>query len=289
MICFAYACLRRASRTLTGLAPALDKPLSVDEIHRLRIASRKLRVALRLFGDMLPASAPVLGRELQWFSRTLGEARDLDVYMAAFRSYARQLTPERARGLEAYERHLEASLASARAKLDELFASPRYRALLNALTAFLDDAPAPGALRRWRSFRVMDGGREYLQASVKRILKHGAKIESSSPPDDLHRLRIKAKRLRYELEFFANVYGSLARSAKAARRLQDTLGAYQDACTASDRVLVYLDDERAQGSIADLLATHEANGANARRAFAAEWRRFKKGMSLDELRTLLAA
>ena len=113
-----------------------------------------------------------------------------------------------------YQRHVERARETARASLPALFGDPRYEALLRAFGEFLAGSPTPGALRRWRSFLVSDGAPAYVEASIKRILKRGNRIDAESEAQELHRLRITAKRLRYELEFFAEVYPSLRRSAQ---------------------------------------------------------------------------
>jgi CHAD domain-containing protein len=288
MIVFAFECLRDEYAALVEHRPPHGEIPTPDAVHRTRIAARRLRVALRLFKDVLPRNvAESLSTELQWFARALGEVRDLDVYSERLSSYlsaAADATP-----LLAYWKRVEDARAEARARLPGLFDDPRYAALLRAFAEFLEDAPAPGALRRWRSLLVSDGAQAYLEASVKRMLKRGNKIDVESPAEELHRLRITGKRLRYELEFFAEVYPSLAKSAKAVRRLQDVLGEHQDACAASARLSAYQSEAGTNDSLTALARAHEQQGVDAQRRFAAEWQRFKKTISLGELRTLLAA
>ena len=292
MIVFAYSCLRREFRSLLSHRPSHDTIPSPDEIHRTRIAARRLRVALRSFKDLLPGDVAVtLKGELRWFARALGKVRDLDVYAENFRVYLQAIPEEQRQELAAFEQHLQHARGEARSHLASLFSDRRYEALLASFHTFLANAPSAGALRRWRSFRICDGARTYLETSVKDVLKRGDKIAPDAPAKRLHRLRIKAKRLRYELEFFGEIYPSLESSAKAAKRLQDVLGEYQDACTASHRLHEYLDEHggEARTALEGLLRSEQRKAADARRQFAAEWRRFTKSISLSELRTLLAA
>ena len=44
----------------------------------MRVAARRLRAALSLFADVLPATVMKLSGELAWAGRTLGAVRDLD-------------------------------------------------------------------------------------------------------------------------------------------------------------------------------------------------------------------
>jgi CHAD domain-containing protein len=289
MIVFAYACLRREFRALMSQRPDSGEIPAPDAVHRTRIAARRLRVALKTFKHLLPARAASLRAELRWFARALGDVRDLDVYTSNLSHYAEAVCGDPGEFAE-YAQHVHAVRDAARAQLPALFADPRFLALLESFAAFLENSPSSGALRRWRSFSVRKGARAYLQKSIKRIVKRGDKIVAGSAARDLHRLRIMAKHLRYELEFFAAAFPSLQGQANVVKRLQDVLGEYQDACTASARVRGYIRERgRAPGALRALLHDHEQLGAAAERRFELEWRSFKKNLSVDELRERLAA
>jgi CHAD domain-containing protein len=260
----------------------------------MRIATRRLRVALRLFRRMLPSEAVRRFRkDLRWFASALGEVRDLDVYTDNFRNYAQGMSPEQQADVGSYELHLRRERNEARAKLVALFDDARYVALFEDFAAFLDGQPTATALRRWRTFRVRDGIEKYLAKSSKRVRKLGRKIDERSAARQLHRLRIRAKRLRYELEFFAPVYPELGELAKATKALQDVLGAHQDACTANERLQRFAKTLRKAGerraalppALAQLRSGQQTAARHAREEFAAEWQRFEALFS----RTKIAA
>ncbi len=52
-----------------------------EELHDMRVASRRLRAALSLFADVLPPSAARLREDLRWVGHSLGVVRDLDVQL----------------------------------------------------------------------------------------------------------------------------------------------------------------------------------------------------------------
>jgi len=82
-------------------------------------------------------------------------------------------------------------------------------------------AAAPALLRRLR----------------KKVRRAAAKLAPDSPPEAYHAVRIRGKRLRYALEFFADVYGDATHDlARRLAPLQENLGRHQDACVAMDRV-----------------------------------------------------
>ena len=122
------------------------------------------------------------------------------------------------------------------------------------------------------------------------MLKLGRKVDAETPAERLHRLRIRAKRLRYEFEFFREVYPSLDRAVRATKHLQDVLGEHQDACTAAASLREYARSVRRSGRsqtlppAVGLLLQHEQRKADAMRlAFAGEWQRFERIMNRTRL------
>jgi CHAD domain-containing protein len=285
MIVFAYESLRREFKDLAARRPVDGKPPTTDDVHRMRIAMRRLRVALRLFRRMLPREAKEFRKGLRAFARALSDTRDLDVHADVFRTYAQTVPAESLADLGGYELHLRRERTEARARMVERFSDDRYDELLDSFGALLEDAPSPGAARRWHSFKVSDGVDKYLKKSLKRVLKLGRKVGDEAHAKDLHRLRIRAKRLRYELEFFAFAYKSLDKAALEAKALQDLLGEHQDACTASQRIHRYARSLRKHSSAPmpaalDRLAAAERQRArDVRQAFPAEWRRFERSVA----------
>lgn len=199
-------------------------------VHQMRVATRRMRAALRLFADLLPAEASSLDAELSWIAGQLGARRDLDVQVCRLREGAAEL------GLSAtlvpYGAWLEDQRQRAQAELASAIESPRFQNLMQQLhrssgwTPNVEaDAPlleeAPRRLRR--TYRK-------LRRRVRRIDKH-------SPTTALHQVRICAKRLRYAAEFFQVAYGKPAqRLAKRLTSLQDLLGDLQDSVVGTQRI-----------------------------------------------------
>jgi CHAD domain-containing protein len=291
LIVFAYASLRGELESLREHAPLPGELPEPGKVHRLRIAARRLRTALRLFRRVLPPKrATALRKELRWFARALSEVRDLDVCAEDFRHYLQTLPQEQLQGMGDYELHVRRARAEARAALGALFGGERYRALLTSFAELLEGAPSAAALRRWGSIPVSDGFEKHLRKSAKRVQKVGRKIGPKARGKKLHKLRIRVKRLRYGLEFFTVIYPQLDSAAKASKALQDVLGAHQDACTASTRLRRYVrsltardEGAGAPAALQRLLKLERRRAQEARRAFAAEWRRFTRTMAIAKL------
>jgi CHAD domain-containing protein len=282
-IVFAYATLEHEVATLLKFRPPAERAPTPDEIHQLRVAARRLRVGLRLFRRMLPSRDVARFRtDLRWFASSLGDVRDLDVYTDNFKQYCVALPPDQRGGLSGYELYLRRERAEARQRASAAFTDPRATALFDAATRFVARGPSPGALRRWRSLTVRDGIRASIRRSAMRVRRLGNGLGARSRPAELHDLRIKAKQLRYELEFFGAVYPALQPPAKTCKALQDLLGTHQDACTATARLRRYASLLRKQGGTASTLPpalvqlrrSQLGLARSARVAFAEQWQNF---------------
>lgn len=246
---FAYAVLAREVATLAASRRDGEAMPTPDSVHQLRVGARRLRVALRLFQRMLPRKDVAHFRtELRWFASSLGDARDLDVYAETFRAYAQALPAAQRADFRGYELYLRRERAKARQRAAAAFGSPRTAALFASLERFAAGSPGAGALRRWRSPSIRDAARRSIRGSVARARRLGKGLDEHSRPAALHKLRIKTKRLRYELEFFAAVYPELASTANACKAMQDLLGAHQDVYTATARLRRYAALLRKQGA-----------------------------------------
>jgi CHAD domain-containing protein len=293
MIALAYRCLRREHQSLIEREPERGTPATPEAVHQIRIATRRLRVALRLFGALLPREVTRLGKELRWFARVLGMVRDLDVHTEALHEHVESAGAAAAQELGGYELALRRERLAARDALKDLFSSSRYAELMSSLAALLEDAPSPAALRRWRSFTVRAGAARYLKRSRKRVVKLGRELGDDATAKDLHRLRIRAKRLRYALEFFIEPYPELTPAAKAAKALQDVLGAHQDARTARRKMLAYTRESRKRhgadaappGALAEWRLAQHRQAAQARRELTPAWQGFLAATDLPGFET----
>src|SRR5690606_35294903 len=128
--------------------------------------------------------------------------------------------------------------------------------------------------------------RRRLRRTIKRLRKRGAAVAGDAPADALHELRIKTKKLRYELEFFATAHPELAATARTVKRMQDLLGELQDAAVASENLERYaLDagrpndeplDARRAFALGRLMQAQVERTMDVRRRFPTAWREFDK-------------
>ena len=199
-----------------------------EDLHRFRVATRRTRAIVRatrpLLGDVL---AP-LGEELKWLAGVLGPARDLDVLLDRLRAGARTLGVDEP-GADSIIATVEEERERLHDAVLEALAAERYLRLLDVFAASIASLPQLDAT----------GGLHPLAAAELRKLSKAARKLGDDPADeDLHALRIRAKRARYAAELAAAGHGSKAfsRYLAALKALQDTIGEHQDAVVAEAKL-----------------------------------------------------
>jgi triphosphatase len=221
----AFAILRRHFATMLAHEPGVRLGEDPEELHDMRVATRRLRAAFKLYADALPKRAERYERDLRWVAGALGEVRDLDVHLARLLEEASRngevleevVAPLRERRVEARRRMLEA--------LD----SNRYERLLATFSGTLrrGHSPAPSA-------PILEVAPELLKDRYKKVRKVAKKLSKDSPPEHFHDLRKKGKRLRYALEPLQEIYGKPAQKmVKLLKKTQDDLGDHQDLIVAA--------------------------------------------------------
>jgi len=133
-----------------------------------------------------------------------------------------------------------------------------------------------------------------VKRAYRQVRKRGRKVQAEPTPEDLHELRIKAKRLRYVLEFCEDLTGRGGRHAvRRLVRLQDLLGNFHDGMVAADFVREYVDGPGKRTGAAGLItmgaflaqALHRADGM--RSDFARTWKRFERRRTRREFDAII--
>jgi len=195
-----------------------------EDIHQARVATRRLRSDLHTFDVVLdPVWVSRVRLDLKWLGSALGEVRDADV-----------LTGQLTGAPEEIGVQLAGQRAEAAERISAILANDRYLLLLDHFQAATNSPPF---LHGQDDINQEDRASRVLPALVGarwRALRRQVRKSGHHPSDErLHRIRIKAKQLRYAAEAATPVMGKAARrTAKAAEDLQTLLGEHHDAVTA---------------------------------------------------------
>ena len=241
----AYAVLRRNLTVMLEHEPGTRLGEDPEELHDMRVATRRMRAALSLFADALPVRAQHVRAELGWLADALGAVRDLDVQLERLEEWAAEV-PEADRGvLGDLGRLLHHQRDTARGALLAALEAPRYERLVTSFSAMLRQGPS----RRSAPGRVPAAAvvPDLVRMRHRSVTKAAKRARRSGAADDFHVLRIRCKRLRYALEFVSELYGAqVGKYVKSLVRLQDALGLMQDARVASERLHALVLDEGAE-------------------------------------------
>ncbi|MEW6165279.1 MAG: CHAD domain-containing protein [Pseudomonadota bacterium] len=236
----ALACLDHLQQNHQG-AIASDDP---EYIHQMRVATRRLRAALRLFAPLLPAgfAAPLVA-PLRELMRVLGQARDLDVLLAEIAEPVLLALPDEPRLAALVGIITERRFDRRRAAVDFLRA-PRFGAIvlpvLEILHAQAQKVSAGGTAAPCAEagITLADFAADRLRRLRKKVLSLAARARTDDPPS-LHALRIGIKRFRYALEFFAPLAAqkSMRRMLGHLAALQEALGQINDLANAGQLLM----------------------------------------------------
>jgi CHAD domain-containing protein len=219
----------------------------IEYIHRMRVASRRLRTAFDLFFVSLPRKkAPLWLKQIQQVTHALGVARDTDVQIDLLKKFYQNLPEARYKpGIS----RLILRLGQKRAKLQVK--------VLEALKVLETDQTLVEMEHRLRP-TVERTGQIYLyspslfelsfnaiSARLDDFLAYEIYIDKPECIAELHAMRICAKHLRYTLEALAPLYRQeMEDMLQIMRKLQDELGEIHDSDVWAGSLPEFIEKER---------------------------------------------
>ncbi len=216
-----------------------DEP---ESVHQARVGWRRFKSARRLFAPLLATHSAPSWQALLALLSCLGKLRDLDVARietlpAAADAYI-AADPRRAEVWQTMTEALHQAANLQRKAVRYALQDPALGACLLATTQWLHGLTASstaqqaatepeGSLRRWTKNRI-----KHLHEQLKRA------GQSVAEPAQEHRVRILAKRMRYNLEALESLLPGKHKQAwlVQASKLQTGLGARRDALQAASLV-----------------------------------------------------
>ncbi len=210
-----------------------------EHLHDMRVASRRLRESIRLFGRYYPVKkADKTMSVVKKVTRTLAIPREMDVNVASLRAYK----PRRSQLIRTAREYLlevfEFEQARRRKKMLKSFDKLDLEALRTALVQLARSAteksPQPTLLHDVPQDAEL---KAFLDQAIKALQERAAPVlafrstpdQSSASDEELHRLRINVKKYRYCLEILAPLFSERLRSGiELAKILQEVLGQIHD-------------------------------------------------------------
>jgi CHAD domain-containing protein len=256
----------------------------VEPLHQLRVATRRLRASIELFSSVIYASQlKFFRRDLPWLGSEAGAVRECDVTSALITARAAKIDPDLKDAVAPIVAALEERRKVEFAKLCELLESRRYRNLLAKLSS-------PAIKKVGGDRRVGIAAVQLIRPATHGASRFGKRLAADAPALVFHKLRVRLKRLRYELEMIAPL--GARRHKKTLRRLEDLqelLGLYHDVTVAHAWLLSYAETSGAPPTTllaaGALIQSLDRRESKLRRQSMRAWKKFERS---DVMRDTLA-
>jgi len=220
------------------------KDLDSEFLHDFRVAIRRTRSGLTQIKNVLPPEVTNhFKAEFAHLGNITGPTRDLDVYLLYEENYKSRLPPPLQTALHTFFTDLARRRGEEQKKLATALKGSRYKQIIHEWRQYLEE---DGTAAADADMPVIDLARKTISRRYKKIMKEGMMITPATPDENLHRLRIQGKKLRYSLEFFTSLFpkNDMEKIIKQLKQLQNNLGTFNDLSVQQDMLHDYLDGLR---------------------------------------------
>jgi triphosphatase len=281
----ANGCLHQVLENVPGISRG-----DSDAVHQARIGLRRLRTIIAIFDQMVADKRrDIIKRELKWAARALSPARDLDVLIGEIdKCYG---CGDKAGDLHEQQKVLGRRREVVYRETGQVIGSRRFRTLLLDVAGWIETGNwltmSNKTMRKLRNQRIRQFAAEEISDRRKKILKLGKHLDILGRVRR-HKLRIAGKKLRYAIEFFADLFPGKSETKRlhnmieSLKDLQDALGTLNDiesrkALTRKVRRSVESDGDRQVAAVARrVLGSGQAEAAHVLRLAETAQSRLKK-------------
>jgi CHAD domain-containing protein len=242
------AICRAQLQTIRSYEPGTFAGLDTEHLHKMRVATRRLRAALNALSCMLDArTGDFLQRNFKWLAAVLGDVRDLDVHQLDVPRWRAELGDVQGDGWQRLSEELHRRWLVTREKVMLAMTSRRYQRLLERAEEAFAAAP-----QRRRGHPALEPVGTLGAAAVRKRARQFRRAikacQRTDDPEAVHQLRIVGKKLRYTGEFFKPLFSAkFTRGIKRLSAFQDELGLFQDSCVAGELAQRLRDEAIARG------------------------------------------
>ena len=252
---YAYQAIEKHFKKTLKWEKSVKKDEDPEALHQMRVGMRRLRTSITSFGLAVDVPKPVNDKNIGKIARRLGSLRDLDVLKESLENNYKPNLPRKeqeslqtvfnalAKQREDVLSNVQKTLKnefykSLKDALDKWLEKPNYQPLASfTIQQILPDLLLPEV----SNFLLHPGwlvGTEFVESQV--IIQKNWKPEKiekqlTTEGEILHSLRKEAKRLRYQMELFPDLYGdSYAAYLTEVKNIQEILGTMQDSAVLTD-------------------------------------------------------
>jgi len=227
--------LSRIHREFCAEIEGVKEGRDTEAVHRMRVASRRLRAGLPLFSRCFSKKVyQKVSRGVSRITSDLGDARDLDVQIGYLEGLIESLRADNAPEVKGCVALLSRKREMRDALQPKVIADcvrleeKGIPALLAEEIGAWNIPDAPPHRIPSRGFPMKRSGRA-IQKKVEKLLSYAPAVQDPDAAEAHHAMRIAAKRLRYVIEVYAPLYrNELKPMLKRLKALQEILGNLHD-------------------------------------------------------------
>lgn len=218
--------LNQLLQEVDGLKSGQD----IEYLHRMRVASRRIRRNMEVFQNAFPESSwQNYKKNIKKITKTLGLARDLDVQVDFLENFKMSLGKKKfKKGIKYLIFCLKQKRSQEQEKIIKTIS--KLEEPLKEFSDFLKDyshkekdVPIDPAV-------ISEQAKIRIEALIDNVLAFDPIVYQEKQVEELHQMRIAFKFLRYEMEIFESIYNNRFNEIlKSIKRCQELLGDIHDA------------------------------------------------------------
>ena len=246
---YTYSAIEKHFKKTWKWEKSVKSDKDAEALHQMRVGMRRLRTTVTNLNSIVNFPKSANDKNIKKIAGCLGSLRDLDVLKETLETTYKPQLPKKERSvLDDVIETLEKQRLDAAADVKALFKTERYKSLKTGLKEWLEEP----SYQPLANLTIQQALPDLLLPEVSSFLLHpgwlvgtevqGNKVVISTDFDEkkvdkqlltqaenLHNLRKQAKRLRYQMELFTNLYGEgYANYLAQVRNIQEILGSMQD-------------------------------------------------------------
>jgi CHAD domain-containing protein len=293
---------------IKALKKASEKILNrndMEDIHDLRVASRRIRTILDVFSDQLPAKkVKAWDKEIQSITKSFGQVRDLDVQIDLInRIYQTTEDLKLRTGLRRVRLRLDQKRQKKQSDTANSIKLILNNPSINEMELFTEKISDKSQNNIFFSENLFQVGYKKIQTRMDEFLFFEIFIFDPNRISELHQMRIKAKRLRYALEIFSDLYQKKTDFAlEIARQVQEYLGNIHDCDVWTNYLPNFLEKEynriktfygymspysRIKPGIEFLINNRQVERTRLYQSFIKDWKKWKFNETWLDLRKIV--
>ncbi len=225
--------VRQMSLAMLNVARANEQgvmeDIDTEFLHQYRVSLRKTRSLVNLMKKAFP---PELHLQLKTLLAQLAgktnELRDMDVFLLS-RDYYQQMLPENFNnGFDQLYGFIARDREKARKQVNVSFNDAAHDKAFDEVMALL--AASPIFCNGFASQPVKQAAQKKILKRYRKIGLLGEQVNDETPDHEVHELRIECKKLRYMMEFFAELFPKkrIRELVRNLKKLQTILGDFND-------------------------------------------------------------